>query len=67
MPAIGYRSVILTLQDLTETRWVPAMARAGLNTLLLHAVRLPYDVNQLITFRRSDAGRRLLEEYKLRG
>jgi len=59
---VPYRSVILTLQDLTETRWVPAMARAGLNSLMLHAVRLPYDINQLITFWGCDAGRRLLDQ-----
>ena len=64
---IPYRSVILTLQDLTEPRWVAAMARAGLNTLMLHAVRLPHDINQLITFRQSDAGRRLSDECRDHG
>jgi len=59
---IDHRSVILTLQDLTERRWVSAMADAGLNTLMLHAVRLPYDLNFLIDFRNGDAGRRLAEE-----
>ena len=64
---IRYRSIILTLQDLTATRWVPLMAEAGLNTLMLHAVRLPYDINYLIHFRNSDAGRALLEECHDRG
>jgi len=59
MPCVEYRSIILTLGDLTEPRWVAAMARAGLNTLMLHAARLPQDVDQLITFRQSDPGRRL--------
>jgi len=59
---IQHRSVILTLQDLTETRWVPAMARAGLNSLMLHAVRLPQDIEQLIIHRNSDAGRGLAEQ-----
>jgi len=67
MPAIEHRSVILTLQDLTEARWVRAMAEAGLNTLMLHAVRLPHDINHLINFRSSDAGRRLLEECRETG
>ena len=67
MPAIEHRSVILTPQDLTETRWVPAMARAGLNSLMLHAVRLPHDITQLITFRHSDAGRRLFEACREHG
>jgi hypothetical protein len=38
------------------------MAEAGLNTLMLHAVRLPQDINHLINHRNSDAGRRLLQE-----
>jgi len=58
---IPHRSVILTLQDLTEPQWVPSMAEAGVNSLMLHAVKLPYDINQLIAFRQSDAGRRLFD------
>ncbi len=67
MSAIDYRSVILTPQDLTETRWVPAMAQAGLNSLMLHAATLPADVEQLITFRHSDAGRRLADQCREHG
>ncbi|MFQ5810140.1 MAG: DUF4838 domain-containing protein [Armatimonadota bacterium] len=67
MPGIKHRSVILTLQDLTEPRWVPAMAGAGLNTLMLHAVRLPQDINHLINHRSSDVGRKLLEQCRQNG
>jgi len=67
MPPIDTRSVILTLQDLTEPRWVPAMAEAGLNTLMLHAVRLPHDITALLAHRRSDPGRRLLEACREHG
>lgn len=59
MSPIKYRSVILTTHDLLEPRWAAEMAGAGLNTLLLHAVRLPHDIDELINFRNSDAGRRL--------
>jgi len=62
MPTFEYRSVILTPQDLTEPRWVPALAEAGLNTLMLHAVRLPYDIDALINFRNSDVGRKLRDQ-----
>ncbi len=67
MNAIQYRSIILTFQDLTEPRWISAMAEAGLNTLMLHAVRLPHDINALITFRNSEAGRRLFGECRDHG
>jgi hypothetical protein len=56
---LRYRSLILTLQDLTAPRWVDLLAEAGLNTLLLHAMRLPEDITSLIAFRTSDAGRAL--------
>ena len=61
MAIVDCRSVILTLQDLTEKRWVSAMADAGLNTLLLHAVRLPQDITALIHLRNSDPGRELAD------
>lgn len=59
MPGLAYRSVILVPQDLTAP-WIPALSEAGLNTLLLHAVRLPDDITQLIMHRHSDPGRALL-------
>lgn len=64
---IRYRSIILTIQDLTANRWVPLMAEAELNTLMLHAVRLPQDINHLISYRNSDAGRALYQECHARG
>jgi poly(3-hydroxybutyrate) depolymerase len=65
--AIKRRSVILTLADLNEPRWLPALAEAGVNTLMLHAVRLPEDIERLITFRESPAGEQFLAECKARG
>ena len=58
---LRYRSVILTIQDLTALGWVRAMSRAGLNSVLLHAVRLPQDITELVAFRMSEPGRRFSE------
>lgn len=62
MSAFVYRSVILTPQDLTEATWIPTLAQAGCNTLLLHAVNLPQDITALVTWRHSTEGHEVLEQ-----
>jgi uncharacterized protein DUF4838 len=64
---IRFRSIILTIQDLTADRWVPLLAEANLNTLILHAVHLPQDITNLINYRNSDAGRALYQACHARG
>lgn len=62
MAGIAARAVILKPGDLLEVPWVPLLAEAGLNTLMLHAARVPEEIDALIIWAASDAGRALREE-----
>jgi len=63
----AYRSVILKPSELLERRWLPLMADAGLNTLMLHAARLPEEIDALLIYVESDDGRRVFEDAGARG
>ncbi len=67
MAGIAVRSLILKPGDLLEVPWVALMGEAGLNALALHAARQPEEVDALIVWARSDAGRAVQDECHRRG
>lgn len=58
-PRFATRGVVLYPFDLTLTDWPARVARAGLNTIGLHAVRR---LDVLVKFVQSDMGQKFLEQ-----